>query len=294
MRKMSLLTLIVLMLIAVFPVNAQDDEYEACTTDEFIEGAEIIESAFDDIASIMEIADEPDASDYTAAVLLIDSYTLGYWEGFSEASYEGLCAELDWFGYTAGLVLDEMLITTQLSALALHESDAGNDDLAEELVTLSIDRAETLEASIDAIIEILAAVEDGEMSLDFELAECSDDEFDATEEGLEIIYEVYEELAILAEDAEGSDLSEIIVGFAVLSEEYWYEFMPEVPNCYEAQDEAIYAGLIIDESLIIASGYRLAELEAETGDEDVADALEENAEERLEFLEEAFEVYEDE
>lgn len=290
MKKVMLVLLILVISITVMLISAQD-ETMPCSQEEFVESASVLSEGFLQYADLIVLPDEPTASDLAAAVVVADAFAYGYWEGFYEAQEEGVCDEVVWLGYTSGLLLDEMLITLQLSALAVYEAEMGEVELAEALLEHAERRAVVLEETATEIGDLMTAIEDGSAELDFEFAECTEEELAATYEGLDAIYVVYEEFGGLVEEAEGTDLSALIVGYTELSTGYWEEFFPVVPECAEAQDEAFSAGLILDESLIIVASYRLAELEGEMGDAEIAEALLASAEARLEDLTAFLEAY---
>jgi hypothetical protein len=282
MKKSILVLILLLILVAVLPVQAQDD-MTSCTPEEFVDATTEVSENVAEFLELLQMADETDASDVTAAVVLLDAYSYGFWEGFYEASEEGLCIELEWFGYNGGLVLDDLLITAQLSALALHEADAGNTELATALAEYAMSRSEMIDVSATYVDEVSTSIAEGN-GLTIEYVECTAEELDTTNAGLEEIAATYLEFGELTLEAEGEDLSTLIVGYAALSDGFWKDFMPVVPMCFEAQESAFTAGLIIDESLIIVSSLRLAEIEAEMGDEDIATVLADSASVRLDDL----------
>ncbi|MEQ8677319.1 MAG: hypothetical protein RLP44_08180 [Aggregatilineales bacterium] len=293
--KKILLIIVVLMFGALSAslVSAQDEEEVpvSCDADTLVEAATVLSDGFTEYQELMVLPDEPTASDLSVAVATADAYAYGFWEGFYEALEEdGACVEVWWLGYTSGLILDEALIVTQLSALAVHEAEAGNADLADSLLTLATERSETLNVGVESVQATLAAVIDGE-ELNLELVECTEDEMTETWDGLTTITDAYAELGGMVEEASGTDLSALVVGYATLSGGYWSEVYPLVPACYEANDVAFTVGLILDESVIVAANLRLAEIESEMGNDDLAQALAESGATRAEELTAAIEEY---
>ncbi len=293
--KKTLLLVVILLLGALSAslVSAQDEEVtvpESCDVDTITATATTISDGFTEYQDLMTLPDEPTASDLSLAAATADAYAYGFWQGFYEALDENSCVEVWWLGYTSGLILDEALIVTQLSALAAHEAEAGNADLADTLLGLATDRSDSLTVGLESVQETLTALLDGG-SLDLELAECTEEELTATYDGLSPITDAYAEFGTMAEEATGAELSALITGYATLSNGYWAEFYPVVPACYEANDIAYTVGLILDESVIVASNYRLAELESELGNDELAQALSDSADVRIEELSAAIDSY---
>lgn len=289
MKKLVLVLLSLLILVVPISTAQEDEGLPACSAEEFAEFATALGEGLAEIGELVSQPEEPTAANLTELVVIIDAFNYGYWTGFYEAEPE--CVEAYWLGLTVGLLLDEQLITSQLLVLAVHEEEAGNADLAEALLELGSLREEALEASAEFLGETLTGIMMGETELSFDLPFCEEDELEATYEGIDIIAEAYEELGLLTEVADGADLSVLIAGYATLSASYWAEFVPVVPMCFEAQDEAITVGLIIDESLIVVSNLRLAELSAEAGNDEVAEILFESALVRLDDLNAAIEYF---
>lgn len=289
MKKLVLVCLSLLIFLVPISSAQEDGGFPSCTSEEFAEFATALGEGLAEIGNLVSEPDEPTAANLTELVVVFDAFNYGYWEGFYEA--EPACAEAYWLGLSVGLLLDEQVITGQLLVLSVHEAEAGNEDVAEALLELASLREEGLEAGAEILGQAMTGIMMGEAELDFELPFCEEDELEATYEGLAIIGEAYEELGILTEVADGADLSVLIAGYATLSASYWAEFIPVVPMCFEAQNEAITVGLIIDESLIVVSNLRLAELSSEAGNDEVADVLFESALIRLDDLNAAIDYY---
>lgn len=284
MKKLLAILITLLAAIAILPVSAQDEETASCTAEEFAEATEEVSTNIVEFLESFDSEEEMDAATLTEAVAELDAYVTGYWEGFGEVAEEDLCAELVWFGYNAGLILDDMLITAQLSAITLHEAEAGNDENAQSFAELAEARSEMLAANAEAFEANMTSIADGG-GLSVEYTECTEEDLAAIEEGLEEIAAAYEEIGGLSlEDEESVDFAVLAIGFGTLSNGFWMEAMPSVPLCPEAQVAAFSAGLILDESFIIAGLYYLAEAEATMGNEELATALMESAEARTENL----------
>lgn len=292
MKKLLLLSLIfVIALSSLFSVSAQDDEgLPACSLEDITASVMEMAEGFAGFEEMMAMPDEPTASDITTAVVMADAFAYGYWEGLYEAFEEGICLENWWWGYTTGLALDEVLVVSQLGALTAHEAEAGNEELADILLELTEERSAMLEESMTGVVETMTALLEGG-ELDMELPLCTEEELEETYAGLEEIATVYAELGEFSTEATGEDLSALIVGYATLSSSYWNEVFPLAPACFEANDAAFNVGIIIDESLIVMSNLRLAEIQSDMGDSEVAELLAESAVTRAEELEALVEEY---
>jgi hypothetical protein len=291
MKKVSLMTLAVLILVGMLStslVSAQD-EAPACSPEQV--GAAMEALAEVDFESMTTLPEEPTTSDFSAMVLTLDSFAYGYWEGFYEGMEAGdTCAEVIYLGTNSGYVFDELLIVSLLSSLAVHEEAAGDSDTAAVFLEQAEARQASLEAGMEGMVTNIEAFQAGEeIELDVVLPECTEEEVTAATEGMTEVAGFYEELAGALEGATGTDLSALVAGFAELSAGYWEEFMPELPACQEVYDFAFTTGLVMDETVIVTGLLRLAELEAEAGDADLAEALAESATVRAEELEAAIE-----
>ena len=284
------LILVVLAALSVSVVSAQGG-LPSCSVDEFEAAGEAFSSAFATYEELVALPDSPTIEDLSSLVMVMDAFSVGYWEGFSEIAEEGLCAEVFSMGYTSGLVFDETLIVAALTSLAVRESQAGNADLANSLLEFATARQATLETDLEDYRELMAAVEEGTYDLSAELPSC--DEADTAEviEGLGIIFGVYQELGTATATATGTDVSALITGYATLSADYWTTFFPVVPACYEANELAYNSGLILDESLTIVVLSRLAQLEAEAGNTELAEVLAASAEQRVTTLQDDIAYY---
>ena len=293
MKKVLLVTVVVLMVVlSASVVSAQDGEaLPACSQEEIDTTLQILDEGMTGLFEMSALPEEPSAADFTNSVLVMDAFSYGYWDGFAEsAETEEWCAEAAYLATTAGFVVDEMLIVNLLGALAVHESEAGD----EETATIFLEQAEArqlqLEVGMEELSPILDAFEAGEaVELDVMLPECTEEEATATVEGVDAIAVTYDELAAGLAEATGTDLSALVAGFAELSYGYWEEFMPVIPECQEAQDYAFNVGLLLDDTVIAAGLLRLAEIEDGLGNADVATALAESAVARAEDLQAAFE-----
>lgn len=285
MKKLVSILMLLLLAITIFPVAAQDEEMAvACSEEEFVEAATAIAEGFDEFTGMIEMSEEPTASELTEAAAALDAYSMGYWEGFMEALEEGLCAELEWFAYMNGFLYEDALVTAQLSALALHEAEAGNEDLANGLVELAAARAEALDASVTAMSEVMTGLADGSLEVNFDIVECSDEELEAVHAGLEEIATAYAEFGEISTEVTGTDLSALVGGYAVLDAGFWNEFIPAVPNCLQSLEDTFGVGMVLHQSLIGVASLRLAELESEMGNAELAELLAESAVARLEIV----------
>jgi hypothetical protein len=293
MKKVLLLVILVLMVVlSASVVSAQDDEaLAACSPEAIDETLTTLDEGFTSLFEMSALPEEPTAADFTASVVILDAFSTGYWEGLEEnAESEEWCAEAAYLALNAGFVVDEMLIVNLLSALAVHEADAGDEETATVFLEQAEARQASLEASMEALTPILDAFEAGEaVELDVMLPECTEEELTDTMAGLDEVAVGYEELAAGLEEATGTDLSALVAGFAELSYGYWTEFMPVIAACQEAQDGAFAAGLLLDDTVITTGLYRLAEIEDGLGNADNATALAESAAARAEDLEAAME-----
>ena len=284
MKKQFLLVLALVALMSVFSfslVNAQEEELPPCDSMALMTELEDLVAPLEELQEFTS-PDGTDASAYSQLVADLDAYATEYWTNFSEAEFE--CAEEYFIAYSLGLALDELLIVSELGAIAVHETEAGNTELATSFSDLTTTRAEQLSDDMTAFADIMTDAMTGELDTGADLDECSEDDLNATGEGILEINEAYIELGEATEGASGSDLSEVVLGFATLSSEYWTTFLPEVPECAEAQEISTAYGLLLDESLIMVGLIRLAELEAEAGNDELATSLAESAEVRAEAL----------
>jgi hypothetical protein len=285
MKKLLLvLALIALMSVSSLSiVGAQDEEEELppCDSTALMTELEDLISPLEDIEEFMTPAGDS-ASDFSQLVADLDAYAQEYWANFEEAEFE--CAEEYFIAYTLGLALDELLIVTELSALSVHEAEAGNEELVATFGELAGARGERLAEDMTAFTEIMSDLMTGDVDTGMDLDECSEEDLTATVDGILEVNEGYIELGEGLEDASGADLSALVAGFATLSSEYWETFVPEVPECQEAQDVARFYGLLLDESLIMVGLIRLAELEAEAGNDELAQTLADSATVRAEAL----------
>jgi hypothetical protein len=285
MRKQFLLVLALIALMSVFSfaASAQDEEEELppCDSMALMTELEDLVAPLEDLQEFTS-PDGTDASAYSQLVADLDAYATEYWTNFSEAEFE--CAEEYFIAYTLGLALDELLIVSELGALAVHETEAGNTELATAFSELTTTRAQQLSDDMTAFTDIMTDAMTGEIDTGGDLEACSEEDLTATGEGILEINEAYIELGESIEGASGTDLSEVVLGFATLSSEYWATFVPEVPECAEAQEFSSFYGLLLDESLIMVGLIRLAELEAEAGNDELAETLAASAEARAEQL----------
>jgi hypothetical protein len=286
MKKLVLILMLMLAAMAVFPAYAQDEEDSemvSCSPEEFNEATEEISTGINEFVESLSSEEEMDAAALTEAVISLEGFSTGFWEGYNEAAEEDLCIELMWYGFNAGLVIDDLLITTQLSAIAHHEAEAGNTENADAFTELAQTRAAMLEANVTALNDGITAIsEGGELSFDY--VECSDEELEAAEAALEELAGAYMEIGDLSAEDEDVDFAALTAGYAELSNGFWTEMMPSLPACFDAQQTAFGAGLIIDESVIVSGLYYLAAAEAELGNEEAATVLLESADARAENL----------
>ena len=293
-KGLLLLMLIVLMTgsFSAFAVQAQDDEMlPSCDPEYFAAAAEEMGAGFMEIEDIMAVPDDPTSEDIATAAITADALAYGFWEAFFEGmEEEDACLEIWWLGYTGGLVLDELLVISQLGAVATYEEEAGNSEISEALLELFNARLEQMMSGLEELGSVSEAIGSGEM-IDIDLPECTQEELDDTLEGMDIIASAYEELGGMAEEASGEDLSALVMGFATLSNGYWEEVYPVIPECYEVSDLGFTMGLILDESLIVVSNMRLAELASDAGHDDLAEVFAESAAVRAEELVVAIEDY---
>jgi hypothetical protein len=290
MKKVSLLVVLVFVLVGIFStslVSAQD-EAPACAPEEISAAMESLGEV--DFEGMTALPEEPTPSDFTAVVLVLDAFAYGYWEGFMEAAAEETpCAEIMYLGMQAGYVFDEMLLVSLLNALAVQEAAAGDEETANVFLEQATARQAMLEGSMEMMTPIMDAVAAGEpVELDIALPECTDEDLEAAA-GMEDVIATYEEFAAGLEGATGTDLSALVAGFAELSAGYWGEFYPELPACQEISDFAFTFGIMIDETAITTGLLRLAELEGEMGDAELAQALADSAATRAEDLQAAAE-----
>src|SRR5690349_1841264 len=129
MKKQFLLVLALVALMSVFSfslVNAQEEELPPCDpTAAMTELTELL-APLEDIQELTTVDEDATASDYSALVAEIDAYVMEYWAGFDEMEFE--CAEEYFIAYTLGLAMDELLIVSELGALTVHETEAGNEE----------------------------------------------------------------------------------------------------------------------------------------------------------------------
>lgn len=284
-KKSILLALTLIAVLGVFSfslVNAQEEELPSCDMMEMMANMESMMEPLTALGELSTLSEGAGASDFTAMVAEIDAYAWAHWETLAEGEIE--CAEEYYIAYQSGLILDELLITTALSALSVHESEAGNSDAVTALTEQATARSESLSDDTLALTDALTNMMTGEMDMGEEFDACSEEDMEALAEGVGTINEAYMELGAALDGASGADLTAIVVGFATLSSEYWDTFMPEVPECAEAQTLASHYGHVLDDSLIMVTLLRLAELEAEAGNDDVAETLADSASARAEAL----------
>jgi hypothetical protein len=291
MKKVSLMAVVVLILVGMLStslVSAQD-EAPACSPEEVTEAMDILGEAFGGLEEMSALPEEPTTSDFSTMIVVLDSFSYGYWEGLYESAEAGeLCAEIEYLGVNSGFVFDELLIVSLLSALGVHEDAAGNADIATSFVEQAEARQAALEAGLEEMTATFDALEAGEaVELYPEYPACTQEELDATMGGIEEVVGIYLEFSNALEGATGTDLSALVDGYAQLSGGYWSEFFPELPACAEIQENAFNFGLLLDETVIVTGLLRLAELEAETGDAELAEALATSAATRAEDLEAA-------
>jgi len=295
--KKHLLGLAVLVMITAFSfsiVGAQDEEaveaLPSCSPEDYVANVEAIGEAFTGLGELTTLPEAPTASDYAASVAILDAFAVGYWEGFDPEAIA--CAEELYIGQTAGIIFDELVIVNALSALAAHEETAGNTEYAELLLEQATARGEILQAELEDFGATLTSLIDGEeVELDVAYPACTEEELTATSEGLTTINETYAEFgAALGEGLTGTDLTDLVTGFAALSQGYWDEFFTVLPACFEAQSLGYEYGLLLDESLITVSLLRLAELEAEAGNAELAQVLADSALAHVETLTEMSEA----
>jgi hypothetical protein len=292
MKKQLILALALIGLMSVFSlsfVSAQEEEEEvpvlpSCSPEDYAANVEALGEGFDSLGELTVLPEEPTPSDFSAVVATVDTFALGYWEGLDPEAI--VCAEELYIARTAGIIFDEMVIVSALNALAVHEDAAGNAELAELLLGQATARAEALQTGMTSFGDLLTALVNGEeISLDVAYPECTEEELNASFEGMTEINDAYVELsAMLEEELTGADLSNVITGFAELSGGYWGEFYPVLPACAEVIYLGFNYGLILDESLIMVSLWRLAELETEAGNDELAQVLSDNAAIHAEYL----------
>jgi hypothetical protein len=285
MKKSFILALALIALMSVFSfstVGAQDEELPACDPMELMTNMEDLMQPLTDLGELSTIGGDAEPSDYSALVSELDAYSYEFWAEFEETEFE--CAEQYYIAMQMGLILDEALIIAELGALAVHESAAGNTEAATILAEQSSSRAEVLSEAVTGMTDVMTDMMMGSGEGMEPLDSCSEDELTATVDGLTEVNEGYIELSEALDGATGEDLTAAVVGFSTLSTEYWSTFMPEVPECQEAQDIARGYGFILDHSLIMVGLLRLAELEAEAGNDELSETLAESATARAEDL----------
>src|SRR5215204_710878 len=133
MKKVSLMAVVVLILVGMLStslVRAQD-EAPACSPEEVTAAMEALGEAFGGIEEMTALPEEPTTSDFSAMVLVLDSFSYGYWQGLAEGMEVGdTCAEVAYLGLNSGYVFDELLIVSILSAIGVHEDAAGEAEAA--------------------------------------------------------------------------------------------------------------------------------------------------------------------
>jgi hypothetical protein len=277
MKKQLILVLALIALMSVFSfsiTSAQDEEEELppCDPMTAMTGLQELMEPLTDIGELTTVAGDGNPSDYSQMVADIDAYVSEYWTNFDESEFE--CAEEKYIAYTIGLGLDELLIVSELSALSVHEATAGNSEAATLFGEQAGARAETLTEDMTAMTDLITSMMTGEeMDMGGDLDECSEEDMTALADGIGTINETYIELGNSLTDASGNDLTAVVAGFSTLSSEYWVTFAPELPECAEAQDLGTSYGLLLDDTLIMVGLLKLAEYEAEAGNDELAQTL---------------------
>jgi len=291
LKKTVLLTLVLILVMSLMPMTAaaQDDDVamEACTPEQFQAVAESLGESFTEFSESMgEMSEEPTAEEWILAVVLLDAFTQGYWEGFSEMSESEeamtICAEAYDMIFTFGLALDEALIIASLNAIA-----ASDEMLGPLVQPLADAREEKLDESMTAYGETMTAMVEGEMEMPEALPACTEEELTATLEGIGILVETFQGLTETLEE----DMLSAAAGLEALSTGYWETFYTVLPACAEAHDLGYNVGLIFDETLTIVLLDRVAEIATTNGDTETAEVLAESITTRGETLTAASEAY---
>ena len=119
------------------------------------------------------------------------------------------------------------------------------------------------------------------------LAPCSDEEIQATSEGLVTIADSFDALSQLGDDPASDDYLALLAGLDAADYEYWNTFYDAVPECLEAQQASFVFGLIINETLSVALLYRLGAIQT---NEELSQTFNDAADARLENLNAAIDV----
>lgn len=128
------------------------EELESCSVEEYEMNSTLLGEYFAEMESVFADIGETSTDDIeaiTGIVVAADIYSNGYWnEIYPELPY---CAEADLEAYTAGAIVDELVLITSLGLNAALEDAAGNTETAELLAASVAVRYEELIAFLDSM-----------------------------------------------------------------------------------------------------------------------------------------------
>lgn len=280
-RKISVLLVILVCLMGVVPVFAQDeDAYAACTEEELTATIEGLAGYNEALAELGDISGGPADNDYGAMLAAYDAFSYEFW--YTVHPELPACAEAQAYALNVGMIYDEYLTIGLLLNLSAWADASGDADSAEAFSASAEARAATMEEGLNLMEGITA--EDLSDWINSEGMESCDSE--TYEASLTAIGEYFTSIGELntqmAEDTNAA-LSALIVS-DVAAQGYWNDIYPNVSGCYEANYYAWEAGRVLDENTIISGLALNALVENEGGNTEVAETLVTSAQARVEGL----------
>lgn len=277
MRRVILSCMVLLLIVPVGFAQQDATGLPPCTSAEIQAARQTLQEQqlfLEARAGLMET--EQTFEDYRTLVADYDAFSITFWDEVFPTL--PACAEVYYFGYTTGLLIDEALILVLLRWQALYETEYGDPDFAAFFTDAATTRAERLPRTRRQFNALMMRLT--EMT---NLPACT--EGDAAE-----FWAVWEStirryLAIdeLSQGMGMPDLDLVIRDYAALSLE-WREARTDLVTCAEAFHKGFFIDYVINQNIIVNSLFRIAILEDQFGNRDLSDTLLQRGNERLTAL----------
>lgn len=279
MKKLLLILTVFALVASLMPTAAaQDDALPLCSEDELTAVAEALEAYNEGIASLDEISTDANDAVYGAVVVGYDAFSYAFWaEVFPEFP---ACVEAQVLGITFGLAYDQLTIAAAYANIAGWAIAMGDAEGAELFANAATERVEEINAQMETLAELDVA--------DFAsaLPNCTKEEYMTNTAALEAFGDAVDE-AMADLDLGTDDVTNAVVTLAaidLIASEYWDTIYPELPACAEAEYDALLVGLTLDELVLISSLGANALLEDAAGNTEIAQALADSMNVRMEDL----------
>ena len=264
-------------IIPAAPITAQNG-LSPCSPAELESIALWLNESYTAYEAIVEASESQSPSQEIETVLQLDEFNRKFWLDYIDHADQITCTENFILANTFGSLLDDTLISAELSVIGQYEPEFTDAEL-------TANRHTALEENRIVYEEMLTAALAGEDFASINLPPCSAEFYQYT-------------LDLLAEPVAGyyqfgeiSEPLQQIIAYANLSKGYWSQIHPKIPMCIDAQDLGVNIGHIIDTGMIIVGLQQLAEFQTESNGYAQAGSLLESAAARTELLKADTEFY---